>query len=154
MDEVKTLRGATAEAIKTLAAKYSIAPLTESPIETIFGASLSLLMEDALGDDFKVGPKGNAAPFALVPQYNLACYRYDFAICVGGEALVLIECDGKDFHSSPEQIENDAEKDRTAIELGKRILRFTGSMINSHANLCAKEAVRALVLEGKRRGLA
>ena len=154
MDEMKPIRIAMAGALNALAAKYIIAPMTESPIETIFGASLSMLMEGTLGDDFKVGPKGNEAIFTLVPQYRLACYRYDFAICVGGESCVLIECDGKDFHSSPEQIENDAEKDRTAIELGKRILRFTGSMINSHSSACARETVRALVFEGKRRGWA
>lgn len=153
MDEMKPLRVAMVDALKVLASKYSIAPMTESPIETILGAAVSLLMGDALGDEFKIGKTGREATFTLVPQYKLACYRYDFAICVGGNSFVLIECDGKDFHSSPEQIENDDEKDRTACELGKKLLRFTGSMINSNADLCARDVVSALVFEGKRRGL-
>jgi very-short-patch-repair endonuclease len=154
MDEFKHMRSAMAAAIKTLAAKYAIAPKTESPIETIFGAAVSLLMEEALGDDFKVGKTGLEANFTLVPQYKLGGYRYDFAVCVAGEALVLIECDGKDFHSSPEQIANDANKDNFATFSGKKILRFSGSVINSHADLCAREVVSALIFEGKRRGLA
>lgn len=154
MDEFKHMRVAMAEAIKRLAAKYTIAPKTESPIETIFGAAVSLLMEDVLGDDFKVGPTGLEANFTLVPQYKLGPYRYDFAVCVAGEAIILIECDGKDFHSSPEQIANDSDKDKLAAASDKRILRFTGSMINSHSDLCARDVVAALVFEGKRKGLA
>lgn len=48
-----------------------------------------------------------------LPQYKLA-----------------IECDGKEYHSTPEQKAHDRRKDRYLRKRGWKVLRFSGSMIN------------------------
>lgn len=151
-DDMKPFRSALAEAIRLLACKYSVASKTDSPIETIFGGEIARLMGDVLGEMFSVGETGAEAEFALVPQFKLNKFRYDFALCVRGEAYVLIECDGKDFHASPEQIDNDAAKDLAARTNGMQIKRFPGWRINAHARECAIEAINSLITEGRRRG--
>jgi very-short-patch-repair endonuclease len=151
-DEMKPFRFALADAINLLASKYSMSAKTESPIETIFGAEIYRLMKDVLGESFKVGKTGLEADFTLIPQFKLNSFRYDFALCIRGEAYVLIECDGEDFHASPEQIDNDAAKDLTARTNGMQIKRFPGWRINAHAKECAIEAINSLITEGRRRG--
>lgn len=151
-DEMKPFRLALADAINLLAAKYSMAEKTESPIETILGAELQRILEETLSESFAVGETGREADFTLVPQFNLRRYRYDFAMFVDGEPAVLIECDGKDFHSSPEQMDNDAAKDALALASGFQIKRFPGWRINAHPKECATEVVQAIVIWGRRRG--
>jgi very-short-patch-repair endonuclease len=88
----------------------------------------------------------------IIPQYRVARYRFDFAICfIGcfahirpGRPVLLIECDGKDFHSSPEQLKNDAAKNRCALEIGAPCLRFTGSEIWKNAFAAATAVEEAL----------
>lgn len=150
--EMKSIRRATADSIKLLAAKHSLSAKTDSPIETILGAEIQVLMQETLGESFSVGSTGKESDFTLVPQYRVGRYRYDFALCVGGEAFVLIECDGKDYHSSPEQISNDASKDKLALDRGIQMMRFSGSMINSSPAICAIRSAKALLIEGKSRG--
>lgn len=106
-----------------------LASVCESPIEADFGASFLTV----------AGPR-----FDLFPQYKMGRYRYDFAIFKRGadSPVVLIECDGKQFHSTPEQLANDAAKDAAAVAAGAIPLRFTGSEIYR-----SPEAVVASVLE-------
>ena len=84
-EDMKPFRSALADAIELLAAKYAMAAKTESPIETIFGAEVARFMGDVLGDNFAVSKIARAADFTLVPQFPLAGFRYDFALCVRGE---------------------------------------------------------------------
>jgi hypothetical protein len=73
------------------AAAATIAPNCESPIEIELGARLIIAMR--IIDD---------PSLKLIPQYVLGAYRYDFAITRKERLVALIECDGKDFHSTEE----------------------------------------------------
>lgn len=113
----------------------------DSPIETILGAAIltcfkrngkeiSLCAQSALD---------KAERLVLVPQYRWGIYRSDWALYnprTGG--AMLIECDGKDFHSSDEQVAHDAAKDAEARQRGFKTARFTGSQIHRYADGCAQ----------------
>lgn len=106
-----------------------IAPKCESPIEVQLGAHLL---------------RSLSPPFELRPQFKLGRFRFDFAIMVDEHAIMLIECDGKEFHSTPEQIENDQRKDKLAAAVGIKLLRFTGREIFHHPAQCAERVLREL----------
>jgi hypothetical protein len=60
--------------------------------------------------------------------------------------LVVIECDGHDFHErTKQQAKNDKSRDRYMQSLGFRVLRFTGSEIHADALKCAQEAMEFIV---------
>ncbi len=103
----------------------------ESPIEVILGAEIAMLGGKSL---------------ELIPQFRLGRYRYDFAIRRKNNPkfVVLIECDGKAFHSKPEQIANDLRKDRAAWLAGMDLVRFTGSEIHKDTRNCALLAITRL----------
>jgi very-short-patch-repair endonuclease len=76
----------------------------------------------------------------LIPQFKWSIYRSDWAIYnPKTTGALLIECDGKEFHSSPEQIEHDKRKDQAAHDRGYLTMRFTGSRIHRGADECAQE---------------
>lgn len=102
----------------------------ESPIEFLLAHNLATLL-------FPDAERVN-----IVAQYPLARFRYDFLINgVRQGPLLLIECDGKDFHSSPEQIKNDALKDAAAAAADIKLMRFSGSAIFDNPMYCAQVAV-------------
>lgn len=57
-------------------------------------------------------------------------------------SVLLIECDGAAFHSSPAQVEHDRRKDQWASLHGFKVVRFTGSDIHSRPRECI-EAIEA-----------
>lgn len=122
--------------------------VTDSPIEDMLGAALLMAARYA-----KVNLKlcrGRAPDgwdgFALIPQCRWGIYRSDWAIIsTATKMALLIECDGKDFHSSPEQLEHDRKKDQAAHDRGYLTLRFTGSDIHRDADGIAKRVIQALV---------
>ncbi|SEC00442.1 endonuclease domain-containing protein [Bradyrhizobium erythrophlei] len=143
------LRLAVAKAIESAGESVAMAGITESPIETIFGAKLALVLRpvcEELGWDFSIGAE-LGADLVLYPQYALQRFRYDFALLAKGQTrpLILVECDGKDFHSSPEQQANDRLKDRAALNAGIRLIRFSGSEINGDADGCVRQTLAACV---------
>lgn len=78
----------------------------------------------------------------LVPQCRVARYRLDFAAFAKGDnnglKIVGIECDGRQFHTSPEHIERDKKRDAEINRLiGVRVARFSGSEIKKAADQCA-----------------
>lgn len=107
-----------------------IKPLCESPIEVMLGAYLWQAL-------------GQSDGWRLTPQFKIGRFRYDFAICDTDRAdvVVLVECDGKEFHSSPEQIANDRRKDAEADRQRFPIVRFTGADINRDPRSCALIAI-------------
>jgi very-short-patch-repair endonuclease len=107
----------------------AVALIAESPIEVQLGARL-----------WRILPP----PYELTPQFRLGRHRYDFAVTVDGMAILLIECDGRAFHSTAEQIVNDRRKDSVAKLAGIRILRFTGSEIFRNAASCADRVLHEL----------
>lgn len=109
------------KALAVAGAAHSIAPKTESPIEATLGARLQLMI-DAWNKDRK-------PELALIPQYPLYRFRYDFAITADARLIAVIECDGKDFHSSEAARLNDAAKNVAVWKMGVEIFRFSGSKI-------------------------
>jgi very-short-patch-repair endonuclease len=98
---------------------------TESPIEDILLRELHL------------------AELYPVCQFVVGEYRLDMAF---PENKIAIECDGKEWHSSQEQIERDRNRDKYLEDLGWKIIRITGSDIYKKA-----DEIVNLMLTGKER---
>lgn len=118
---------------------------SESPIESQLFWAMSnnekfILCQE--GDE----PQGEG--FFLFPQTNIGKYRVDFYLLarlivsnpkVWGkfkEAKIVIECDGKAFHSREDQKTRDAERDKYLKDNGYEVTRFTGSEIYHHSKFC------------------
>lgn len=145
------LRMALVKAIDCAAESLCMSGVTESPIETIFGAKLAMALRpvcDELGWTFSVGAQSDA-DVCLQPQYQLQRFRYDFAILARGQSqpLILIECDGKEFHSTEEQQANDRLKDEAAVKAGTQLVRFSGSEINNDIDRCVRRTLRSIATE-------
>lgn len=105
----------------------------ESPIEEMMYEGLvgPLGCERWHGD-----PAGVTAvrPMAFVfPQHEIGPYRVDFLVAVAGPAIepyrLVIECDGRQFHSGREQIIHDQRREREICDLGYEVVRFSGTAI-------------------------
>lgn len=101
----------------------------ESPIERLFAEALAEPAE-------KWG-------FEILPQYELGHFRFDFAIKSkkSGNVIAVVECDGREFHSSPQQRANDKAKDKFAKAEKLFIFRVTGSDICRHAQREADQII-------------
>src|SRR5262245_43651927 len=111
--------------LELCAAAFAIRPSCESPIEVMLGARLTVALD-----------KSDESRLSLSIQYPLGRYRYDFAITRDEKLIALIECDGKQFHSTEAQIRNDRAKDKLAAEKGVPIFRFSGSEIFKNEKEC------------------
>lgn len=118
------------EALLDRRASEDLASKCESPIERI--------LADWIQFEFELRFPPNT--IEVIPQFKLARFRYDFAIRFVGEEipLLLIECDGKEFHSTPDQRANDVRKEWAAQDVGAQCLRYTGSDIYRFSNEIAK----------------
>jgi hypothetical protein len=137
------------QAIDNAAHAFVVAGKGESPIEVQFGGYLAGTLNRKLaevGIDLLIDqPHQTTKPTVfLTPQFVIARFRYDFAIVVNRKPAILIECDGREFHETPEAMENDRAKDAKAKEVGAVMLRFTGSRIYRDLQSCAEEAIAAL----------
>ena len=64
---------------------------------------------------------------------QVPCGKYQIDLALPGPGYKLaIECNGKAYHSSPEQKARDRRKDRYLKRNGWKVLRFSGSMINGN----------------------
>lgn len=137
-----SLGAATANLLDRDRAGREIGESTESPIELQLGAAIIMCFERA-GTPLKLClelPKDRPEGLLLVPQFKWSHYRSDWAIVnprQGG--ALLIECDGRDFHSSSEQRAHDRKKDAAAHDRGYLTIRFDGSSIFMQADECAKK---------------
>lgn len=80
----------------------------------------------------------------FTPQVRVEGYRVDFALIdIPGVDLlkVVIELDGHDYHSTPEQRDHDTAKDRALMRSGWQVVRFTGKQINRNVEGCVRETV-------------
>ncbi len=104
----------------------------ESPIERYLAAALA---EPAKKWGYEV-----------IPQFELGRYRYDFAIksVRAGKVIAVVECDGREFHSSPDQLANDADKDRLAKAEKLALFRIRGTEICKNAQQEANEIIFSL----------
>jgi very-short-patch-repair endonuclease len=112
--------------LELCAAAFELGPSCESPIEVQLGSRLIVALR-----------KIQDSRLSLSTQYRLERYRYDFAITHEEELIALIECDGKEFHSTEAQIRNDRAKDKLAADKGVLMFRFSGSEIHSNDKACA-----------------
>jgi very-short-patch-repair endonuclease len=119
--------------LENIASATAIAPECESPIEVELGARLSSAMRVI-----------NDPALSLVCQYRLGPYRYDFAIIRASNPLILIECDGSEFHSTEAQLANDRAKDDFAAKRGMLLLRFSGSEIFRDAKDCVRRILQIM----------
>lgn len=102
---------------------------TESPIEEI-------LLQG-------IAEAGIPSP---TPQYEVidsdeVITRADFAYV---DEKILIFCDGKEYHSTPEQRESDIEKRSRCRKLGYKVLAFPGGRIFYHLGDCIEEIKEVL----------
>lgn len=136
--------------LETAGAALEVAGATESPIESMFGGALTAALRRRYADGF-FGIYHPAEPdeyekgaIVLVAQYQLLRFRYDFALRVRrfDKPFLLIECDGKRWHSSPEQIANDRRKDQCAFQQDIPLMRFTGPDIHYRIDDCVAKVVQ------------
>jgi hypothetical protein len=118
----------------------------ESPIEVDFAVAflgITKVGERAINPVF--APYCDAPHLAadcevlLVPQWPLGGYRYDFLARYSNGQAVLVECDGRQFHSSQKQTENDRRKDAAAQRAGIMLFRFQGKSLFRDAHACASK---------------
>lgn len=79
--------------------------------------------------------------FKVIPQFNHDQFRYDFAIEKDGKVVAVVECDGIEFHSTPEQLARDVAKDLSARHAGFAVFRYSGSKIYADAKRCAEQVI-------------
>lgn len=71
-------------------------------------------------------------------QYTIGKYRADFAFI---DTHLIVECDGKEYHSTPEQIEYDQNRQAYLEQQGWKVIRFSGSDIYQFAEELANMTV-------------
>jgi very-short-patch-repair endonuclease len=159
---------ATMDADLNYAVRSSVEQLREfvdSPIELMFvgaffiGMRLSLIQPSSsplhtIGlkrDGGLSTPHFDEASLKLVTQYHWRSYRIDFACFMKRQPdtpLVLIECDGHEFHErTADQAERDRSRDREIQQAGIPILRFTGREIYRDPFDCVRQTIN--FLEGR-----
>lgn len=104
----------------------------ESPIERyllealIVGTNgLKVITE---GQEFTIG---EGSGYIVSPQYQIGRFRVDFFIQYKDKAII-VECDGRDSHSSKIQISKDKKREEKILELTDHkfpIIRFSGQSI-------------------------
>lgn len=89
----------------------------------------------------------NPGTVLIEMQRRLLDWPADFVLSCPSlsEKLVIVECDGHDFHErTKEQAARDRSRDRAAQAAGYMMLRYTGSEIYRDPLGCAESAIRAL----------
>lgn len=74
-------------------------------------------------------------------QYKIGKYRCDMAF---PSYKLIIECDGKDYHSSKSQKNRDGIRDKYLKECGYTAIRFTGRQIYKNRKGCVRKIERHL----------
>lgn len=118
-------------------------PLTESPIEQIMLVALALMVVPGFDclpaiHDVSSGEAWPVRPIVVVPQFVIARYRLDFLV-VGNANMIAVECDGREFHDSRQQRQNDADRDDYLTNFGIRTVRYSGSWLTRNGLKAADE---------------
>lgn len=128
---------------------------TESPIETFFGVEAIRLLAERYQTHPKIKfAKCRSADEAkyprdhvlLMPQYCWRNYRIDWVIKATNlkHPYFVVECDGREFHSSDRQLASDAARDKEMMEAGLWVFRFSGAEIFKSAPACVLAVVGAI----------
>jgi very-short-patch-repair endonuclease len=128
-----------ARVLDSIAIAMEIGSLCDSEIEVDLAVALTkalLVIDDP--------------SLSLRHQFRLDRFLYDLYFKREGRSkpLVMIECDGKEFHSTDEQIANDRAKDALAAKSGIILLRFSGSQIFRELDRCTQQVLKELRLCG------
>ena len=101
----------------------------QSPIEEMLFQSISAVIADEEIENLFVKP-----------QARIGKYRADFLLHDDAEGLLVVECDGHDFHNvTKEQAAHDRRRDREILsDYFVSTVRFTGSEIYADAQTCAE----------------
>ena len=136
------LGGVFAKVVDRAAASVSASVSADSPIETMLGAAVIMYFRDngkplkLCLDEWDALEKG----LLLIPQFKWSIYRSDWAIYnPKTTGALLLECDGKEFHSSADQKAHDQKKDAAAHDRGYLTMRFAGYQIHRNADACAQK---------------
>lgn len=126
---------------------------TESPIESILFNEMMRSGNFVLCQDGDC-PSGEGR--FIFPQLVVGPYRADFIIRAIAypinarvwpprlQKTVCVECDGKDFHSSPEQVQYDLDRDAYFQNNGIETIRFSGAEIKKRPRSCVDEIISRL----------
>lgn len=116
----------------------------ESPIEQLVYCALALRQRDI----------GSGREYRVLPQQWVRSaagdnrYRVDFIVeDVTAGRMVAVECDGFEFHETPEAATRDKARDRQIQTTGLPVLRFTGKEIWAQPYTCAREILQALTAQ-------
>jgi very-short-patch-repair endonuclease len=133
------IAAAARAALEAIATAMEIAPRCDSEIE--IDLAISLIKAIRIIDD---------PSLSLGHQFTLGRFLYDLYVKRAGrlKPLVLIECDGKEFHSTNDQIAKDRAKDALAAKSGIPLFRFSGSEIFRELDRCVVKVFKALRLRG------
>jgi hypothetical protein len=143
-ETMKPIGDVTALAIARIRRFQEIGGNCDSPIEYEMGAAILVYFERtghklSLCQTVDLESALAGDELFLVPQFAWSYYRSDWAIYSPVTKMaLLIECDGRDFHTSAKQIAHDRTKDRAAADRGYLTMRFTGSQIHRDADGCAQ----------------
>ncbi|MDD7441164.1 MAG: AAA domain-containing protein [Sutterellaceae bacterium] len=72
-----------------------------------------------------VGKALTSRGYRLTPQYRVGSYRIDFVVSDGHRKAAL-ECDGDQYHSSPEAVAKDLERQTVLERIGWNFVRVSG----------------------------
>lgn len=129
----------TPSAPSPLDALFAAGDAAESPIERQMLRAIILrgVTCSAHGQEH-IAEIGSALLYAQLP---IGQYRVDIAL-TDGAARLVVECDGRAYHSTEAQILADRRRDRNLTLMGWRVIRFSGSEIHKNADACAAEALQ------------
>ena len=74
----------------------------------------------------KVAKSLFAAGYNISQQWKVGSYRIDIVVQYKDRKIAL-ECDGERYHSSPEQVQNDWERQKLLERMGWKFIRIRGS---------------------------
>jgi len=111
--------------------KDGLVSASESPIEAMLLSALADV-SDAEG-----------STLTIITQANVGPYRVDIAISDTKSMVLIVECDGHDFHDRTKiQAARDRKRDRDILYMtGVVTVRFTGSEIFADAEECARYCI-------------
>lgn len=100
---------------------------TESPMEELFLQEAKNLKLEGVTCQYQIGP-----------------YRVDFAI---EKEKTAIEVDGRNYHSTVDQILKDYCRQKEIERMGWTVVRFTGSEVWNETRICVQKVRNAIALK-------
>ncbi len=116
-----------------------------SPIEKALLAELARCPKVTIVVDQATLGRLAAGRIAVVPQARVSGGHLADFLVVCGDARLVVECDGAQFHSRRDDAARDRVLDRVMQRAGYRVYRFTGEEIWRNAAACAESIVEDIL---------